>query len=855
MTKKVLKKYTTIPQHLYVERTADRQLRDIIEDMERPGYVLVARQMGKTNLLFNAKRNLESDSRKFVYIDLSNKFDTERECYNYIIDSILNVLEEELWEIRPEVENIREKTVTDHISYTKSLSKILKSLEKDLIIILDEIDALRSSEYSDNIFAVIRSNYFTRSNFAEFERLTYILSGVIEPKDLIKDRNKSPFNIGEKIYLEDFSYTEFRQFINKSKLNIGEELEDYIYSWTSGNPRLTFDICSEVETLIIDNKQSTSACIEKIIIDKYLTSFDIAPIDHIRELVSENKSVREAIHQIISGDNELINMSDTIKNKLYLYGIISSGKNDNLPKIKNKIIEASLSIKWLRSLEEDPQVIIDNAIKLVDIAHDYHKAIELLTNVILMENIEQFQLSIALYYLGFAERNINEFESSNTHLLQQPFTKNSVPVFHFRQKLFTGLNFIQLGDIQKGKDELRYVVDNYKDNLTWANAALSLALSDIEETESASLLHEIVLMNEDLGIQSETESVLESKKIIKTIKSYAYYKLSDMKPNVVNQSPSEYLNLALKVGVPEHIPSILLKASNLENESNTETLEKIARHVLSVQLSFPKHNSTKLDIDYNESLHYYVMAHCYSNSSVLFEELFKYSTQNLNLAKDLIILNTLKFIPNESLRYAFLDTYADKERCNNSLEILRIFASSAIMSKRTNNIIIKAYFSKLIQSKTIQEDDILTISLIMRDSIENNTPKNGIYYSNKIEHLFQTLEGSLIYESSIFYYWKLQCSLELGYVDRVAGAEVLSRLKSPFSGKSIIDEEGARIIRKYVSETLNQSKPATQFPIRRKNLYKRNEKIKVKYENGRIVEDKYKKLQSDIDKSICEIIN
>ncbi|MBB1466727.1 AAA-like domain-containing protein [Vibrio sp. SG41-7] len=210
MNKKILKKYTTIPPHLYVERSADKQLRDIIEDMQRPGYVLVARQMGKTNLLFNAKRNLETDDRKFVYIDLSNNFETELECYNYIIDSILDVLEEELWEIRPEIDEIRSLNRANHVTYTKSLSAILKSLEKDLVIILDEIDALRTSDYSDNIFAVIRSNYFTRSNFPEFNHLTYMLSGVIEPKDLIKDRNKSPFNIGEKIYLDDFSVSVHR---------------------------------------------------------------------------------------------------------------------------------------------------------------------------------------------------------------------------------------------------------------------------------------------------------------------------------------------------------------------------------------------------------------------------------------------------------------------------------------------------------------------------------------------------------------------------------------------------------------------------------------------------------------------
>ena len=59
---KILKPYTIIPPELYIERDADRQVDNIILDMGRPGYVLVSRQMGKTNLILNAKRRLENEN-------------------------------------------------------------------------------------------------------------------------------------------------------------------------------------------------------------------------------------------------------------------------------------------------------------------------------------------------------------------------------------------------------------------------------------------------------------------------------------------------------------------------------------------------------------------------------------------------------------------------------------------------------------------------------------------------------------------------------------------------------------------------------------------------------------------------
>lgn len=133
--------------------------------MERPGYVLVARQMGKTNLLFNAKRTLENGRRLFAYVDLSNNYSNERDCYRNIIDCILEPNEETFEEILNDILDIRKQDLQPHNEYSKSLRVILKKLKGDLVIILDEIDALRSVDYSDNIFAQIRSNYFIRTNF------------------------------------------------------------------------------------------------------------------------------------------------------------------------------------------------------------------------------------------------------------------------------------------------------------------------------------------------------------------------------------------------------------------------------------------------------------------------------------------------------------------------------------------------------------------------------------------------------------------------------------------------------------------------------------------------------------------
>lgn len=59
----------------------------------------------------------------------------------------------------------------------------------------------------------------------------------------------------------------------------------------NGNPRLTFDICADIEDKIIENEIIDEKLVSNLIRNKYLINYDIPPIDHIRELVISNKKL------------------------------------------------------------------------------------------------------------------------------------------------------------------------------------------------------------------------------------------------------------------------------------------------------------------------------------------------------------------------------------------------------------------------------------------------------------------------------------------------------------------------------------------------------------------------------------
>src|SRR5207244_12902848 len=78
-----------------------------------------------------------------------------------------------------------------------------------LVIFLDEIDTVRSLPFStDEFFAAIRECFNRRTEDPELHRLTFSLLGVATPSDLIDDTRTTPFNIGRRIELNDFTAEE-----------------------------------------------------------------------------------------------------------------------------------------------------------------------------------------------------------------------------------------------------------------------------------------------------------------------------------------------------------------------------------------------------------------------------------------------------------------------------------------------------------------------------------------------------------------------------------------------------------------------------------------------------------------------
>src|SRR6266496_6755013 len=230
----------------YVERQADRDLFEGLLNGEFC-YVLTSRQMGKSSLMVRTANKLRAQGIHVIALDLTaiGQNLTLDQWYNGFLTSMGDQvgLEDELEEFW--IANERLSPVQRW--FTAIRKAVLTCRPGPAVIFLDEIDTVRSLPFStDEFFAAIRECYNPRSEAAEFNRLTFCLLGVATPTDLIRDTRITPFNIGRRIELNDFTTDEAaplaRGLHTDGAPRVSALLRRVLY-WTSGHPYLPQRLC------------------------------------------------------------------------------------------------------------------------------------------------------------------------------------------------------------------------------------------------------------------------------------------------------------------------------------------------------------------------------------------------------------------------------------------------------------------------------------------------------------------------------------------------------------------------------------------------------------------------------------
>ena len=356
----------------YVERQADH---DLVEQLLAGEfcYVLTASQMGKSSLMVRAADRLRQQGVSLVMLDLAagGQNVTLDQWYDGLLLRVGQQLQledelEDFWVNNGRLGPCERFFTALREAALPRLAGIPSARDtgpQRLVLFIDEIDNVRSLPFAtDELFAAIRECLNHRSRDPLLERLAFCLLGIAMPADLIKDPHRTPFNIGRRIELADFTRPEARHFLSglgRSQLPMvePESVLDRVMYWTHGHPFLTQQLFSELSRRGQDCGPATGPlCVDRLCDELFLSARARESNDNllfVRERLLRTRAdlvtLLDLYEKVLAGEPVQDDEQSPEINQLRLAGIVRTEGHRLV--VRNRIYREVYNRVWVQQVK------------------------------------------------------------------------------------------------------------------------------------------------------------------------------------------------------------------------------------------------------------------------------------------------------------------------------------------------------------------------------------------------------------------------------------------------------------------------------------------------------------------------
>ena len=230
-----------LDSEFYVVRPTDHEFLSAIERRDSVVLVKGARQMGKTSLLARGLHLARGMGAHVVLTDFQKLNAEHLSSITALFQSLGGIMADQL-DLDCYPEDVWDARHGASINFERYLRRVaFRKFDGPLVWGMDEVDRLFSCDFASEVFALFRSWHNDRALVPEapWPRLTMAMAYATEAHLFITDPNMSPFNVGTRLMLDDFTPEQVNELNRRygKPLRSAAELSRF-YGLLGGHPYL-----------------------------------------------------------------------------------------------------------------------------------------------------------------------------------------------------------------------------------------------------------------------------------------------------------------------------------------------------------------------------------------------------------------------------------------------------------------------------------------------------------------------------------------------------------------------------------------------------------------------------------------